>query len=418
MRILLITSKPPFPGRLTGGGQRTDLLMRALERCGDLELVLAGPEHLCSAEDLDTLGRRWRLLGFHPWRADLWAGPWRPLAARLRGPVGRMAAALAFQSGSYGLDGPLARWLDTITDLRRYDVVVARHLAPLLRSGLLASGVPVVLDVDDLDSEVLRQRIRCGVSSLSPLLGRWLVCRLRAIEARAFRACSHLWLSSREDERRLSLPHATLLPNVSWTPEGIPAAASVPGPGTGHVILFVGDLGYQPNSDGISAFLRQAWPAIRQAVPQVRLRLVGPPPPLNLSLAWSRVAGVELCGYLNDLAPAYAEAALTIAPILWGGGTCIKVLESLAHARPCVLTIRALQGHAGFLQHGDSVWCAADVAAMAEGCIRLLQDAPLGRAMGERGFDLVRRHASHSGFERIVRDTLVSIGNGPACSPL
>lgn len=417
MRILLLTSKPPLPGRLTGGGQRTDLLMRALERCGDLGVVLAGPEHLCSAQDLDTLRSRWRLLGFHPWRTDLWAGPWRPLAARLGGPAGRMAAALAFQSGSYGLDPPFARWLDTITDLRRYDVVVVRYLAPFLRSGLLAAGVPVVLDVDDLDSEVLHQQIRCGASSVSPLLGRWLVCRLRAIEARAFRACAHLWLSSRDDERRLALPNATLLPNVPWSSEDDPAAAPPPGPGSGHLLLFVGDLGYRPNSDGISAFLGQAWPAIRRAVPQARLRLVGPPPPPPLAMAWSRVAGVEICGYLNDLAPAYAAAALTIAPILWGGGSCIKVLESLAHGRPCVLTTRALQGHADFLHHGDSVWGAVDVAAMAAGCIRLLQDAPLARAMGERGLSLVRRHASPSVFERIVRDTLASIGSGPAPSP-
>lgn len=413
MRILLFTSKPPLASRLTGGGQRTDLLMRSLERCGTLEVALAGPVGLCSTADLKALGRRWRLLGFHPWSTDLWKGPWRPLAARLGGAAGRVAAALAFQSGCYGPDRDLVRWLASVTGSGAYDIVVVRHLAPLLRSGLLASGVPVVLDVDDLDSEVLRQRIRSSSSEHPSWLGRFLLHRLRAIERRALRACAHVWLTNRDDHRRLALPHATVLANVPWSAEGDPPnppLTSLSASGAGRQLLFVGDLGYAPNSDGICAFLAQAWPSIRRAIPGVRLRLVGPPPSPSLLRAWTRCDGVELSGYLEDLASAYAAADLTIAPILWGGGTCIKVLESLAHGRPCVLTTRALHGHASFLRHGDSVWCASDVAAMAEGCIRLLKDAPLRRALGQRGWWLVHRHASPAAFMRIVERNLQPFG--------
>ena len=102
----------------------------------------------------------------------------------------------------------------------RYDVVVARPLEPLLRSGILGMRVRVVLDVDDLESEVLRQRFGAGECALPSAIETALLRRLRAIEARTFDACDHLWLASEEDHRRLSLPRCSLLPNVPWLPEG------------------------------------------------------------------------------------------------------------------------------------------------------------------------------------------------------
>ena len=406
MRILVVTNKPPLPALLTGGGQRTDLLLRALERSGEVDLVVVGPQGLCTDDDLAPVRARYRLLGRCTWTTRLWAGSWRFPAGWLPGLPGRTAEALALQTRRYSVERDLARWLGTVADVGRYTVVVGRPLEPLLRAGILGTRARVVLDVDDLDSEVLRQRLAAGEHTQPRAIEEMLIRRLRAIEARALGACDHFWLASEEDHRRRASPHGTLLPNVPWTPEDRPAVAPHPSRSDSTAVLFVGSLRYEPNADGVARFIREAWPRVRAAIPTAVLRLVGPPPAPSVQAQWRRAPGVEIAGYVDDLAETYAAAAVTIAPLTWGGGTSIKVLESLAHARPCVLTARTLAGFASFLRHGESVWCAADVPAMAEGCIRLLRDGELRRAMGERGCHAVEENASMHRFAQIVGQTL------------
>ena len=54
------------------------------------------------------------------------------------------------------------------------------------------------------------------------------------------------------------------------------------------------------------------------------------------ALPVAALPNVEVSGFVQDLPPVYERAAFTVAPIYWGGGTKIKVLESLAYGRTCV----------------------------------------------------------------------------------
>ena len=46
-------------------------------------------------------------------------------------------------------------------------------------------------------------------------------------------------------------------------------------PSEGSGILFIGPFRYRPNRDGIVRFLRDAWPAVRAAVPSATLTILG-----------------------------------------------------------------------------------------------------------------------------------------------
>jgi glycosyltransferase involved in cell wall biosynthesis len=407
VRILVVTNRPPLAA-LTGGGQRTDLLLRALGRHGDVDLLVIGPSGLCSEADLAVLRSRHRVLGFYPWTNKLWAGFWRFPAGWLPGLPGLAAEAFALQTRRYSRDPELAPRVRPIVTAGRYDVAVVRAQEALLRADLLGTGARIVLDVDDVESEVLRQHHTARLSTLPRAVEAALVRRLRAIETSTFAACEHLWLASEEDHQRLALPHSTVLPNVPWVAEERSTTAPRPSSDASQVVLFVGNLAHEPNTDGLDAFVAEAWPRVRRAVPTAVLRLVGPPPPAPFAHAWRGTPGVEMTGFVADLAPVYDAAALTIAPLTWGGGTAIKVLESLAHARPCVLTTRALRGFASFLRHDESVWSAPDVAAMADGCIALLRDGERRRAMGEHGRRAVERHAGVEHFDGEVARTLAT----------
>jgi glycosyltransferase involved in cell wall biosynthesis len=410
VRILVLTNKPPLPKLLTGGGQRTDLLLRALERCGEVDLLLVTQPKLCTARELEPVRERYRLVGRHEWTRQLWAGCWRFPAGWLPGLAGRASEALATQTRRSSPEHGLARQVRARWHQGGYDVVIGRPLEPVLRSGVLKAPARVIVDGDDLDSEVLRQRLAAPDREQS--LPRWieasLVRRLRRIELRAFDRCDHVWLASEEDHDRLALPQSSVLPNVPWTAEGWPPIVARPPRRESRVVLFVGDLRYEPNAEGVDHFVRRVWPRVGAAVPGALLRLVGHPPPPGVQLRWRAVPGVEIAGFQDELEGVYDNAALTVAPITWGGGTNIKVVESLAYARTCVVTSRVLAGFK-FLRHGESVWCADDVAAMADGCIRLLRDPAMRSAMAERGRRLVEERASIPCFELIVRRTLQAV---------
>ena len=142
---------------------------------------------------------------------------------------------------------------------------------------------------------------------------------------------------------------------------------------------------------------------------QAVLRIVGEGMPPAQRQAWSQVDGVDPIGFVEDLIPAYEQSAFTIAPIYWGGGTKIKVLESLAYGRTCVATSHACEGFADHLQHKDTIWLAQDDDALVDGCLELLGNPSLRDAMAQRGNRLVREEFSIDRFQQIVKRTVSAI---------
>ena len=106
------------------------------------------------------------------------------------------------------------------------------------------------------------------------------------------------------------------------------------------VALFVGAVN-PPNVDALDWLLAEIWPAVRRRRPDARLRVVG------------RVAerargpwpeGAEPVGFVADLAGEYAGAAAVLAPIRFGSGVKIKLVEGLAEGLPGVATPAGAEG--------------------------------------------------------------------------
>jgi polysaccharide biosynthesis protein PslH len=149
----------------------------------------------------------------------------------------------------------------------------------------------------------------------------------------------------------------------------------------------VGTLGYLPNEDAACWFCREVLPAIRaRADGEVRVQLVGANPGPRLQ-ALRRLPGVELVGTVSDLEEHYRRSDLVVVPVRGGGGTRIKLLEALAHARPMVTTAVGAEGIA--VEHGRHVLMADEPADFAAACLRVLHDPALARTLAEQGRNLV-----------------------------
>ncbi len=155
-----------------------------------------------------------------------------------------------------------------------------------------------------------------------------------------------------------------------------------PRDGTGAELLFVGTTQVDANRDGLLWFVDQVLPLLEHEVPEVRLRIVGGSPPPEIHALGER-PNVSVSGYVPDIAPAFAAAAVFVVPLRAGGGTRLKILESLAYGVPTVSTTIGAEGLD--LVDGEHLLLGDDPPAFAARVVTLLRDRALGDRIRRNG---------------------------------
>ncbi|MGW8323943.1 MAG: glycosyltransferase family 4 protein, partial [Thermodesulfobacteriota bacterium] len=110
-------------------------------------------------------------------------------------------------------------------------------------------------------------------------------------------------------------------------------------------VLFVGGFLHPPNEDAVRYLLEEIWPLVCEKRPTPPLYIVGNHPPKWLLN--NRVAGVQVLGYIPDLAPLYEKVVASIAPLRFGAGIKGKINESMAYGVPVVTTSIGSEGIPG-----------------------------------------------------------------------
>lgn len=372
--ILLVTPASPFSPQ-SGAQQRTALLYEALRQHGKVDVLLlepyAGPSRLAPPPAGILARAFWR-------QRPLGLGKYRPDAALDR---------LLRQSG---------------VDLERYTLIVSRYLNPVAKL-VLPPQTHTVVDLDDWHYDYAPRGIALA-ARLKSRYAAWLARRQLA------RFDAYFFVSGRDRSGHPEL-RAAVLPNIPFKAPAHP----YPEAADSTTLLFVGALWYAPNRDGIQRFLDRCWPIVRAARPDARLLLVGAAPPAART-AWETHPGVTAPGFVDDLDAAYREAAVTIAPIFSGGGTNIKVLESLAYGRMCVTTSHCAKVFEPGILRGLELVDNDD--AFASRCIALLGDWRLRAARIQESQAALRADYTREAVQRAVTMLLGPETPAPAPAPL
>lgn len=99
--------------------------------------------------------------------------------------------------------------------------------------------------------------------------------------------------------------------------------------GSGPNLVFFGNMGRPENSRSVIHFaLFKLW-RVRREFPQAVLWVLGLGPGPMLRMLSRLLPGLKVVGPVDDPAPAFQAASLCVAPLLFGAGVKIKVLQML-----------------------------------------------------------------------------------------
>jgi glycosyltransferase involved in cell wall biosynthesis len=152
-------------------------------------------------------------------------------------------------------------------------------------------------------------------------------------------------------------------------PSSVPAARAAE-----PTVIFCGAMDYSPNVDALRWFFESIHETLLRQLPSVRILIVGKNPIAEVQAYASR-QGVHVTGGVPDVRPYYRRAWLQMVPLRIGGGTRLKIVESLAIGTPVVSTTIGAQGLE--LQHGKNILLADDPESFATEISRALTNPEL-----------------------------------------
>ena len=404
MNVLVVTDEHPWPAR-TGYRQRLDRTLHALaaEHEVDLLTVLA-EERPVEPPPGDLRLRR---------HGTVVAGPRARTRRRrqARWLVGGIPRTLGWR------DWTAARSVLESMRETAYDVVWFSHANTWLA---LAGSVPGphVIDLDNLDSQLLRHRRRMHwrtrsadwrghARSLAQVVADTLdIRRWRRIEQRIAKHAASVIVCSPLDRDRLGVANVRVIPNAYERATGgdPPRVRSGTPPRGAPVLLMVGLLTYEANRDAAGFFATEVLPLIRRSRPGAVFRVVGRYDVETNVAAFRDLPGVSVAGEIPDITTELESADVVVVPIRFGGGTRIKILEAFAHGIPVASTTVGAEGLE--VEDGRHLLLADGPEDLARACLRLLDDNALRSALVAEGEALWEARYRSSAVRRAIAAAL------------
>ncbi len=152
-------------------------------------------------------------------------------------------------------------------------------------------------------------------------------------------------------------------------------------------VLFCGAMDYTPNVDALRWFFSGIHERVLKAVPNLQVLIVGKSP-LPEVQAYATRPGVTVTGSVEDVRPFYRRSWLQMVPLRIGGGTRLKIVESLAIGTPVVSTTIGAQGLD--LKHDTNILLADTIETFADQIVRALQNPPLREHLRVNGIRTAR----------------------------
>lgn len=407
MKFLAVLPRVVFPAD-TGAKIRNLHMFSRLSRKGDTATIVCYRNQDDSDADVERMRGLCTNLELVPWREHIKTSP-RALVA---------GAKNVFSPYPYSVDkyttAPMVNKIRELLARETYDGIVVDTV--FMARAMVGLKLPPSVCFEHNVEFVIRQRQFESEKRLPVKAFFWYdYQRMRRFEGQLGTLFDHLIMVSPKDCETigsLGVKNTTAVPlgvdTDEFTPDWKPEAGGdvdLPNPATD--LVFTGSMDWEPNQGGIRWFAEEVLPQL-QDIENLRLWVVGRRPNAQLLALAESNRQIKVTGWVSDVRPYIANAAVYVVPLLVGGGTRIKIFEAMAMAKPIVSTTIGAEGLP--VIHGENLLLSDTATAFADSIRKLIQQKELAAKLGGAAREMVAANYSWASaadvFAQICHDTV------------
>ena len=371
MRILFLSRWFPYPVN-NGSKLRVYNLLRGLAQHHDVTLLsfvdepdakVDVPEVRSLCSDVHTVP--WREFDRNSWRARL----------------GFLSLSPRFLLDTYS--DQMGILIHSLLSKNAYDLVVASQLSMASYSSCFR-GLPALFE--ELELGLFHDKAAFAENPLKRMRLSLTWFKLRTYLSHllnSFRACTVV----SEQEYRLFLAS---FPEHKSKVVAIPNCININDyerislEPVANQLIFTGSFRYRANYEAMCWFVGEVFPKILNQIPEARLVITGDHAGLQLPPS----PNITLTGYVDDIKSLIASSWISIAPLLSGGGTRLKILEAMAIGIPVVSTSKGAEGLDSI--SGEHLLFADSADSFASQVVKVLKNKALRDRLGVNGKQFVK----------------------------
>jgi glycosyltransferase involved in cell wall biosynthesis len=392
LKVLVLDEEIPFP--LNSGKRiRTWNLLRHLCRQHSITFLCYGTADNPGLLEIESLGIRVVLV------------PALPPSNSRRFYAGALANLVSLwpYSVSRHHTRNFTRAIRKLTAKQSFDLVHCEW-TPYASYMNAVDKLPMLIMAHNIEATVWRRRAQHASNLPERMFMASQAWKMARFEKRSFARAGHVAVVTEEEAQTARKWGARAVYLVS---NGVDTGFLQP---TGEApeadsLLFLGSLDWQPNRDALQYLLREILPKIQGANPRAKLRVVGRQPATKLREQVEGFTGVEWVGEVPDIRPHFARAIAVLVPLRIGGGSRIKILESMSMGKAVVATRIGAEG----LEVVPDVHCliADSPADFSQSVVQLLENPERAAQLGRNGRELVLRQYDWSRVAKILEQAWI-----------
>jgi glycosyltransferase involved in cell wall biosynthesis len=276
----------------------------------------------------------------------------------------------------------------TILDLRasqRFDAVVCDFLTPAPNISDLGA---CILFQHNVETMIWRRHAEHAPDPLRRLLFSLQAGRMFRLERAVCRKVARIVAVSPQDAATMCELFGVA--NVAAIPTGVDIDYFTPPetpPDSAADLVFVGSMDWLPNVDGVLYFVREVLPLIRRRRPDCSLAVAGRSPSPEVLALGRNDPRIHITGTVPDVRPYLWGSRVSIVPLRIGGGTRLKIYESMAARVPVVSTTVGAEGLE--IHPGTDIAIADTPEMFAARCVELLENPAERFRLSEAAWQMV-----------------------------
>jgi glycosyltransferase involved in cell wall biosynthesis len=270
----------------------------------------------------------------------------------------------------------------------------------------LLSDIPCLMDVQDVYSLSKKRRIHAENTILRKLEAYFIWLAWKRYESQWYPKYNKLLTLSENDTDALCEMGLGRLAVTTPTAIDIPEYYKQQKASNRVTMGFLGWFGRNPNADAAITLLEKVYPAVKEQYDDIDLVLAGRYLPRRL-VNYCGSKHIKYLGFVERLEDFFNQIDIFVAPLRYGGGIKIKVLQALAYGCPTITTPIGAEGIADEKQ--PCLIVNNDIASMVHSIVKLARDQDLRYKLGKSGRSFAENNFSWSHKGGFLHDRITEV---------